>query len=213
MSSGAVIRVAVHSFIHSIGMCRMRRFLAVLRSFFHSFLLCTFSCHPSPPTTLQSSLASSCNLFLGLPLNLVVPKFIYNTLLGILFSSILCTCPNQCNLFKVIVSIIVGFLTIAQISLLVNICQFPFSLSYTGPKILLYTFLSKVVNCFLSLFVSIQVSDAYVYILSIIVLFSLNFSFFDVFLFLKQFCSIKYVLLAFRVAVPSCKIGVHIFCY
>ena len=28
------------------------------------------------------------------PLNLVVPKFIYNTLLGILFSSILCTCPN-----------------------------------------------------------------------------------------------------------------------
>jgi hypothetical protein len=36
----------------------------------------------------------------------------------------------------------VGFLTTAQISLLVNIYQFSFSLSYTGPKILLHTFLS-----------------------------------------------------------------------
>ena len=52
--------------IHSIGMCRMRWFLAVLRSFFHSSLLCTFSCHPSPPTLLPSSLTSSCRLFLGL---------------------------------------------------------------------------------------------------------------------------------------------------
>jgi len=73
----------------------MRRFLAVLRSFSHSSLLCTFSCLSSPPTILPSSLTSSCHLFLGLPLNLVVPKFIYNTFLGILFSSILCTCPNQ----------------------------------------------------------------------------------------------------------------------
>jgi hypothetical protein len=31
--------------------------------------------------------------------------------LGILFSSILCTCPNQRNLFILSVSIIVGFLT------------------------------------------------------------------------------------------------------
>jgi len=31
--------------------------------------------------------------------------------LGILFSSILSTCPNQCNLFHLIVSLIVGFLT------------------------------------------------------------------------------------------------------
>jgi hypothetical protein len=33
--------------------------------------------------------------------------------LGILFSSVLCTCPNQYNLFNLIVSIIVGFLTLA----------------------------------------------------------------------------------------------------
>jgi len=43
-----------------------------------------------------------------------------------------------------------------------------------------------VFNCFLSLFVSVQVSDAYVNVLSIVVFFSLNFSFFDMFLFLKK---------------------------
>jgi len=40
-------------------------------------------------------------------------------------------------------------------------------------------------------------------VLSIIVFFSPNFSFFDMFLFLKKFCSIKYVLLAFFIL--SCK--------
>ena len=97
-----------HSSIHSFGMCRMWRFLAVLRIFFHSPLLCTFPCHPSPATTLPSSLTSFCHL-LGLHLSLVFPKFIYNTLLVILFCSTLCTCPNQCYLFNLIVSIIVGF--------------------------------------------------------------------------------------------------------
>ena len=37
------------AFIPSIGMCRIRQFLAILWSVFHSSLLCTFSCHPSPP--------------------------------------------------------------------------------------------------------------------------------------------------------------------
>jgi len=100
-------------FINFIGTCRIRRFLAVLRSFVHSSLLCTFSCHPSPPTIHPSSLTLSRHLFLGLPLNLVGSKFICNTVLGILFSSILSTCPNQRNLFNLIVSIIVGFLTTA----------------------------------------------------------------------------------------------------
>ena len=68
------------------------------------------SFHPFPPTTsLPSSLTSSCHLLLGLPLSLVVSKFIYNTFLGILFPSILCTCPNQCDPFNLIVSVIVGF--------------------------------------------------------------------------------------------------------
>ena len=98
-----------------------------------------FSFHPSPPTILLSSLTSSCHVFLGLLLNLVVSKFMYNTFWGILFSSTLCTCPNQRNLFNLIVSVIVDFLTIAYICLLVNILQFSLSLSYTGSKILLYT--------------------------------------------------------------------------
>jgi len=51
-----VLSALRQALIHSIGMCRMRRFLAVLRSFFHSSLLCTFFCHPSPPTILPSSL-------------------------------------------------------------------------------------------------------------------------------------------------------------
>ena len=66
-----------YSFIHSIGMCRMQQFHAILRSSFRSSLLCNFSCHPSSPTVLPSSLTSSCHLFLGLTLNLVVPKFIF----------------------------------------------------------------------------------------------------------------------------------------
>ena len=108
-TSQCYVMFTLHSFIHSFGMCSMRRFLAVLRSFFHSSLLCIFSCHNSPPAILPSSLTSSCHLFLGLTVNRVVPKFIYNTLLGILFSSILCTCPNQHNLFNLIVSIMAGF--------------------------------------------------------------------------------------------------------
>jgi hypothetical protein len=66
----------------------------------------------SPPTILPSSLILSCHLFLGLPLGYVDSKFIYNTLMGIVFSSILCTCPNQCNLYNLIVSVMVGFLII-----------------------------------------------------------------------------------------------------
>jgi hypothetical protein len=99
------------SFLHSIGVCRMRRFLSVLRSFFRSSLLYTLSFHLFPPTSLSSSSNSSCLLFLGLSLSLIVSKFLYDTFLGILFSSFLCTCPNQHNLFNLIVSTIVGFLT------------------------------------------------------------------------------------------------------
>ena len=98
----------VTEFINSIDMCGMRRFLALLRSFFRSSLLYTLSFHTFPPTNLPSSLNLSFLLFLGLPLKLV-SKFIYNTFLGILFSSTLCTCPNQRNLFNLIVPVLVGF--------------------------------------------------------------------------------------------------------
>jgi hypothetical protein len=81
--------------------------------------------------------------------------------------------------------------------------HFLFSFSYTRPRILLYTFLSIMFNCFLSLFVSVKVSDAYVNVLCIVVFFSINFSYLDMFLFLKKFCSTKCVLLAFFIL--SCK--------
>ena len=101
-----VIYIYIYIYIYqSTGMYRMRWFLAVLRSLFHSSLSYTFSCHSCPPTILLSSLTSSSHLFLGLPLGLVVSKFIYNTLLGILFSSILCTCPNHRNLCSIYIYI------------------------------------------------------------------------------------------------------------
>jgi hypothetical protein len=69
---------------------------------------------------------------------------------------------------------------------LVSILQFSFSLSYTRPKTPLYTFLPKMFIFFLPLFVSAQISDVYVKVLSLIVFFSLNFSFLDIYLFLKN---------------------------
>ena len=80
----------------------------------HFFLPLLSANHSSilPHFILPSSLTSSSHLFLGLPLGLVVSRFIYNTLLGILFSSILCTCQNQLNLCSLIVSVIVGLFNI-----------------------------------------------------------------------------------------------------
>jgi len=116
-----VVKMRVPIFVfainQSIGMYRIRWFLAVLRSLFNSSLSYTFSCQSSPPTILSSSLTSSSHLFLGLSLGLVVSRCIYNTLLGILFSSILCTCPNQRNLCSLTVSVIVGFFNICINSL------------------------------------------------------------------------------------------------
>ena len=59
------LSVRLYSFVHSVGMCRMQRFLAVLRSFFHSSLLCTFSCHPSPPTNYSSNFIQAFSPYLS----------------------------------------------------------------------------------------------------------------------------------------------------
>jgi len=67
-------------------------------------LLYTISFHLFPLTDLPSSLTSSCHLFLALSLSLTVSKLMYNTFLGILFSSILCACLNQRYIFNLIVS-------------------------------------------------------------------------------------------------------------
>ena len=90
---------SLNSFIHSfipLACAECDDFLPYSRA--SSIPLC---CIPFPstfsPTSLPSSLTSSCHLFLGLPLSLVASKFICNIFGGILFSSILCTRPNQHN--------------------------------------------------------------------------------------------------------------------
>ena len=93
----------VHSF-HSTATCRMRLFLAILRSLFHSSLLCTVSFHTLPPTSLPSSLTSSCHLLLGLLLSSLFPNSYLILLGGIIFSSIpLCYVPFPSTLFHQLV--------------------------------------------------------------------------------------------------------------
>jgi hypothetical protein len=86
-----------NSFIHSIAMCRVQGFLAILRSFFHSSLSYT-NFLPLFSTNYSSILPHFILPSIRLSLGPVDSKYIYNTVLGILFSSILCTCPNQYNL-------------------------------------------------------------------------------------------------------------------
>jgi hypothetical protein len=106
-----------------------------------------------PTTFLPQLFFHPPSLHLDLPLGLVDSKFICNALLGILFSSILCTCPNQRNLYW----LCYGRFFNNRINLFISsyILQFSFSFSYIGPRILPYTFLSKMFNCFLYLFVTV----------------------------------------------------------
>jgi hypothetical protein len=83
--------------IHSIGMCSMWQFLVVLRSLFHSTLLCTFSCNTYPPTVLPSSLTEFCHLFLVYLSTLFFQNSFIILFWEVYFSSILCTCLNHCN--------------------------------------------------------------------------------------------------------------------
>jgi hypothetical protein len=78
-------------------------------------MLYTISFDPFPPTSFSivpHFILPSISWSISQP---VVSKFIHNTFWEILFSSILCTCPNQRNLLNLIVSVIVGFLTFAYI--------------------------------------------------------------------------------------------------
>ena len=145
-------------------MCRMRRFLAVLRSLFHSSLLCTFSCQSSQSSILLSSLISSFQLFLGLPVYLFVPKL---SLLWILFSSTLCTCPKQRSLFNSIVSIIEGFLTLDKFLYWLTSCNFLFHCHILGLKFFYTLSFQKCSIDFYLPLVSVPVSDAHVNVLSI----------------------------------------------
>ena len=69
---------------------------------------------------------------------------------------------------------------------MVNILQFSFSLSYTGPKFLLYTFLSKIIAFYLSLLVSNFLMHIFKTCCVLFVLFSTKCCLFHNFIF---FCS------------------------
>ena len=94
-----------HSFIHSFhwhvqnatNPCRSQQFLPFLSVIY-------FSCHPSPPTILPSSLTSSCHLFLGLPLSLllfpnscIILFVIFYLLLLLLYSYTVCLVQHFLN--------------------------------------------------------------------------------------------------------------------
>ena len=97
----------------SIGVYRMRWFLAVLGSLFHSSLSYTFSCHSSPRTILPSSLTSSSHLFLGLPLGLVVSKFIHNMFFIQLLIFKILSSVSRISTLKIVTSRVVLCLTLA----------------------------------------------------------------------------------------------------
>jgi hypothetical protein len=56
-----------------------------------------------------------CLILCSVDLGLVDFKFVYNTLLGILLSSILCTCPNRRTGCSLIVSVMVGDLQLIKL--------------------------------------------------------------------------------------------------
>ena len=87
---------------------------------------------------------------------------------------------------KFVVSVIEGFLTIAKIYLLVNIFQFSFYCHLLGLKFF-YTLSFQ--KCLFASYLSLLVSRFLmnILVLSVIVFFSLHFSFLDIYLFLKIF--------------------------
>jgi hypothetical protein len=132
----------------------MQQFLAVLMSFFHYSPLYTFPAtllnqlffHPPSPhfaiyflvnllvllipnsyTTLFGNSISFQSLYMYKPTQFYFLPFpVHPQTNTILFPSTLCTSPNQHNLCNLIVSVMVGFLPIVQISLSVNILNFLF---------------------------------------------------------------------------------------
>ena len=94
----------------------------------------------------MSSSKFSTYLFLGLPLILLPVGFHSNILLGILFSSICITCPNQAILL-LFMNLTMSALPMSSFnSWFILILQDP-SLSCTGPKIFLNILRSNILRC------------------------------------------------------------------
>ena len=111
----SIVSDKIHSFLGYVQnatiLCRSQEllpFLSVMYFFLPPFST-NYSSIPSHP--ILPSISWSTSQFCS-------QIHIYNTLLGILFSSILCTCPNQRNVFNVIVSITSRFFNTCK-----NVCE------------------------------------------------------------------------------------------
>ena len=65
--------------------------------------------HISPPIVLPFSLTTSCHLFLGLLLNLVVPKFVYISFWEFYFLPLYVHAQTNIIHFNLIISVTVSF--------------------------------------------------------------------------------------------------------
>jgi hypothetical protein len=118
------------------------RALASLIRRLHSSLFAALLLHPLIPSSCKASYwTTSAHLVLGLPTGLVVWKFPFKSLFGILFSSFLIICPALYSLLIWMPSAMFGSLYKLYSSLFHLGRQHP--RSCIGPYILRSTFLSK----------------------------------------------------------------------
>ena len=99
--------------IHSLACAEYDDFLPFSGASFISLCCVLFPSTQFHHLVFHPSLLHLAIYFLVYLLALLFPNSYLKPFLGILFSSILCTCPNQHNLCSLTVSAIVGFLTTA----------------------------------------------------------------------------------------------------
>jgi hypothetical protein len=88
--------------------------------------------------------------------------------LGILFPSILCTCPNQCNLVNLIVSITVGFLTLHKFLYWFISSSFLF---HCHILVLKFFYILSFQKCSVAFYLSVLVSSLLMHMLTFCLLF------------------------------------------
>ena len=133
----------------------------------------------------MSWLMLSFHLYLGLHCDLLVRGFHLKIFLTLLVSGIHCTWPNQLSLWTLIwLNIFLSFIGLSNSSL-VLILHILFS--FVGPNILLKIFLSKTSNSCIMVSFSTHVSDMYVTIALITVLYNCNYELIVTNLLLKNF--------------------------
>ena len=108
----------------------------------------------------MSCLTLSSHLYLGLPCDLLVRGFHLNIFLTVTVSGILCRWPNQLSLWALLwLTIFLCFISLSNSSL---VLIFHIWFSFVGPNILLKISLSKTSNFWIMVSFSTHVSEAYV---------------------------------------------------